>query len=203
MNLRDSLKGIIRSGRESFAQHDSTILIVTGLVGTAASMYLMHEATKKATKKIEAKEKELGRELTFKEKAKETYKDYAPAAIMLLASDSCIIAGHHKDISKGAAAYAAYRISEETVEKLDKQLDENLGERKAQKLRNEANEEKMREVPLPDDSAIIMTGNGNYLIFDMLSKRYFRSSIAAIQRGITNANQQMQDEMYLTYVRLP
>lgn len=199
MDVLDSLKKVVRPVHECFMQHDSTILIVTGLVGNAASLYLMHEASRKAEAKISLKEKELGRDLTLKEKVCETGKDYAAVAILMIASDACIIAGHHKDISKGAAAYAAYKISEETVERLDRQLDENLGERKAQKLRNAANEEKMNEVPIPRDDAIILTGNGTYLCFDRLSGRYFRSSIAAIQRAITNANQQLQDEMYLTY----
>ena len=199
MDIAESLKNIVRSGREAFSQHDSTILMITGLVGTAASVYLMHHATRKADAKIKEKEEELGRELTLKEKVSTTAKDYAGVGILMIASTGCIVAGHHKDISRGAAAYAAYKISEETVDRLDRQLEENLGERKAQKIRNAANEEKMREIPVPTEDTIIKTGNGNYLVFDRLSGRYFRSSIAAIQTGVTNANQQMQDEMYLTY----
>lgn len=202
MDVLSSLKGLVKTGRDAIGQHDTTILMVTGLIGSAASLYLMHQASRKADVKISDEEKKLGRELTLKEKVTLTYKDYAGVAILMVASDACIIAGHHKDISRGAAAYAAYKISEETVERLDKQLEENLGERKAQKLRNEANEEKMREIPVPRDDAIIMTGNGTYLCFDRLSGRYFRSSIAAIQNGIRNANQQLQDEMYLTYNEL-
>ena len=202
MDIVDSLKSVVRTGTEAFSRHDTTILMFTGLAGSVASLYLMHEATRKADAKIEAKEEELGRNLTFKEKVKETAADYAPVGILMVASAGCIVAGHHKDISRGAAAYAAYKISEETVDRLDRQLEENLGERKAQKLRNAANEEKMREIPVPTEDTIIKTGNGNYLVFDRLSGRYFRSSIAAIQTAVTNANQQMQDEMYLSYNEL-
>ena len=199
MDIVNSLKGIVRSGKEAFDQHDSTILMFTGLLGGAASLYLMHRATRKADAKIAEKEEELGRELTLKEKVCTTARDYAPVAILMVASTGCIVAGHRKDISKGAATYAAYKISEETIDKLDKQLEEQVGERKAQKIRNAANEEKMREIPVPTEDTIIKTGNGNYLVFDRLSGRYFRSSINAIQIAVTNANQQMQDEMYLTY----
>ena len=191
MDIVNSLKGTFRAGCEGFRQHDSTILIFTGFAGELASLYLMHQASRKAESKIIAKEEELERPLTMKEKFCETAKDYAGVAILTVASGACIFAAHHKDISKGAAAYAAYKISEE-----------NLGEHKAQKIRAAANEEKMRAIPVPKDDVIIMTGNGTYLCFDRLSGRYFRSSISAIKDAITNANQQLQDEMYLTYNEL-
>ena len=85
MDIVKSFKDILRSGRDNLARYDSTILMVTGLVGGAASLYLMHEATKKAETKIFAKQEELGRELTFKEKLSETWRDYAGVGILLLA----------------------------------------------------------------------------------------------------------------------
>lgn len=202
MDIIKSFKDIVRAGRENIYRYDSTILMVTGLIGGVASLYLMHEATKKAEAKIFERQEELGRELTLKEKFQETWRDYAGVGILMIASDACIFAGHHKDISRGAAAYAAYRISEETIEHIDKKLEEEVGERKAAKIRSSANEEKMREIPVPLDDAIILTGHGSYLCFDRLSGRYFRSSISSIKDAITNANQQLQDEMYVTYNEL-
>lgn len=199
MNLISSLKDMTKAIREPIMQHDTTILMITGIIGNAVALYMMHQVSRKADAKIKAKEEELGRELTFKEKFKETGKDYAVVAGLAIASDACILTGHHKDIAKGAAVYTAYRISEEAIDRLDRHLEEEVGERKAQKIRNAANEEKMREIPVPNEDVIIQTGCGHYLCFDRLSGRYFRSSIAGIQRGITNANQQLQDEMYLTY----
>lgn len=181
-------------------EHSPEILISTGVVGMATSTVLAVRATPKALQLIREKEEELGVvELTKKELVEATWKQYIPAVGVGAVSAACIVLGTSKNIKRNAALATVYALSENTLKEYQRKTREIVGVDKAREIESEVAKARVvkRETVIAetrDSEYVIHTGNGDTLVYDSLSGRYFRSSRNAIEAAVNCVNKQLNEE---------
>lgn len=187
--------------------HSPEILIGGGVVGMATSTILAVRATPKALELIEDKKYELDvEELTRKEIALATWKQYVPAIGVGVLSTACIVFGTTKSLKRNTALATVYALSESTLREYQKKTKEIVGEDKAREIDREVSKSRVKErlnekpviVESKDSEYVEHTGNGDTLIYDSLSGRFFRSSVNAVESAVNAINYSMMNEYIMT-----
>lgn len=180
-------------------KHTPEILTGIGIAGMVTTTVLAVKATPKALVLIEEKKKEEQKEkLTAVETVQATWKCYIPAAAVSLTSAACLIGASATNYKRNAALTAAYQLTKTTLEDYRGKVVEVVGEKKEHEIRDKIAQDKVKENPVQNNT-IVMTGNGNSLIYDSLSGRYFESSIEKIRKAQNDLNGQMIDgDMYVS-----
>ena len=186
-------------------EHNPEILVGLGVAGMMTSTVLAVKATPKALDIMEDKKADLGvTYLTRKEIAQATWKIYAPSIGVGLASAACIILGTSKSIKRNTALATVYALSESTLREYQSKAKEMLGEEKAAELDREVAKSRVRKrevttiVETEGSEYIHHTGNGDTLIYDTLSGRYFRSSMNAIESAVNLINKSLLNDYIMT-----
>jgi hypothetical protein len=135
-------------------------------------------------------------DLTLKEKALLTWKNYIPAAGMGLATIACIVAAHSIGEKRYSALAALYGLAETTITKYREKIIEKVGEKKEQELRGEIMQDKLDATPI-NNTQIIFTG-GDTLCYDGLSGRYFKGDIETVRRKMNDFNEDLLRCQYKT-----
>lgn len=182
--------------------HSPELLISAGVVGMASSTVLAVQATPRALQLMEDKKSEMGvTYLTKKEIVETTWKSYMPAAGLGVVSAACIILGTTKNIKRNTALATVYALSENTLREYQKKTIEVVGEEKAEEIKREVSKSRLRDdVEETNDNGdyITFTGNGDTLMYDTLSGRYFKSSTNAIDRAVNLINKHLLNEHMMT-----
>jgi len=188
-------------------EHSPEILIGAGVVGMATSSVLAVRATPRALELMEDKKAELGvTYLTRKEVAQTTWKQYIPAIGLGVVSASCIILGTSQNMRRNTALATVYALSESTLREYEVKTKELVGEEKAKEIDTEVNKSVAlkRQVQTNtiienrDSGYVAHTGNGDTLIYDSLSGRFFRSSVNAVERAVNSVNHSLNNEYIMT-----
>ncbi len=199
------IKNLINKVLNFTKEHNPEILVGLGVVGMATSTVLAVKATPKALEIMEDKKADLGvTYLTRKEIAQATWKLYAPSVGVGLASAACIILGTSKSIKRNTALATVYALSESTLREYKSKAKEMLGEEKAKELDREVSKARVRNrevttvIETEGSEYIHHTGNGDTLVYDSLSGRYFRSSRNAIESAVNSINKSLLNDYMMT-----
>ena len=165
------------------------ILVGIGLAGMLTSTVLAVKATPKALD-ILAQEEE---ELTTVEKVKKTWKCYIPATIGYCTSAACIIAATTTQNNRGAMLAGAYKLSESALLEYRNKVVEVVGEEKEKEIRDSIAQDRVDAQPV-----VTCLGKGDYLCYDMLSGRYFKSDIDRIQKVVNEMNYKLLNDNILS-----
>ena len=186
-------------------EHNPEILVGLGVAGMMTSTVLAVKATPKALDIMEDKKADMGvTYLTRKEIAQATWKIYAPSIGVGLASAACIILGTSKSIKRNTALATVYALSESTLREYQSKAKEMLGEEKAAELDREVAKARVRNrevttiVETEGSEYIHHTGNGDTLVYDTLSGRYFRSSMNSIESAVNSINKSLLNDYIMT-----
>lgn len=186
-------------------EHNPEILVGLGVTGMMTSTVLAVKATPKALDIMEDKKADMGvTYLTRKEIAQVTWKLYAPSIGVGLASAACIILGTSKSIKRNTALATVYALSESTLREYQSKAKEMLGEEKAAELDREVAKSRIRKrevttiVESEGSEYIHHTGNGDTLVYDTLSGRYFRSSMNSIESAVNSINKSLLNDYIMT-----
>ena len=186
-------------------EHNPEILVGLGVAGMMTSTVLAVKATPKALDIMEDKKADLGvTYLTRKEIAQATWKLYAPSIGVGLASAACIILGTSNSIKRNTALATVYALSESTLREYQSKAKEMLGEEKAAELDREVSKSRVKKrevttvVETEGSEYIHHTGNGDTLVYDSLSGRYFRSSMNAIESAVNLINKSLLNDYIMT-----
>lgn len=188
-------------------QHNPEIVVGLGVAGMITSTALAVKATPKAMQLIEDKKSELGvTYLTRKEIAEATWKQYIPAVGVGAVSIACIVLGTTKNIKRNTALATVYAISENTLKEYKAKTREIVGEEKAREIDTEVAKSRARSrsidnpvvIETRDSEYVINTGNGDTLIYDSFSGRYFRSSVNAVESAVNNVNKSLLNDYFIT-----
>lgn len=180
------------------------ILISAGVVGMTTSTVLAVRATPRALQLIKEKEQELETTmLTPKETIQAAWKPYIPAIGVGLVSASCIILGTSQNIKRNAALATVYAVSENTLKEYQRRTRAIAGEEKAREIETAVAKARIADakpviVDYDNSEYITNTGDGDTLIFDSFSGRYFRSSMNALDRAMNSINKSLLNEHYMT-----
>ncbi len=179
--------------------HSTTILTGVGAGGTIATAVLTGRASMKAARLID-EANELREEhrtengpddenspLTKVEVAKMLWRVYLPPVAAGVTTITAIVVANKISSKKIAALAVAGGISERALQEYKDKVVEKLGDRQDQKIRDEIAQDRVNRHP-PGSRELILAGTGEVLCYDMLTGRYFQSSVEEIKGAENKTN---------------
>ena len=193
-----NIKTMYKIAESTVRTNSPMILVGLSVAGVITTVVLAVKATPKALKIIEQKEIELFNEdkpLTKKEIIKNTWKCYAPTAIMGGMTIGCIIGANSIQQRRNAANASVYSITEAALKEYQAKVIETIGEKKEQDIRDKIAEDTITKNPVKN-SEIFITGKGDTLCYDNISGRYFLSNIETLRKVQNDYNQSLLSDMW-------
>jgi hypothetical protein len=182
--------------------NSTTILTAVGVVGTVSTAVLTGRASFKAAKLIDeekAVQFALWREgesdippaePTKLTKTRWVWKLYIPPVGVGVTTVASIIMANKISSKKIAALGVAAGISERALQEYKAKVVEKLGERQSTNIRDEIAQDRVTNNP-PKSGEVIMVGAGQVLCYDMLTGRYFNSTVEDIKRAENKVNYEL------------
>lgn len=191
---KPNMAALFKDLRTAVSKHSPELLTGLGIAGMITTTVLAVKATPKALDLIEEKREELelppSERLHPAEIIKAAWKPYIPAAVTGVTSVACLIGASSVNSKRNAALATAYNLSATALAEYKEKVLETVGEKKEQIIRNKVAEERINKDPV-NQSAIIVSGNGNTRCFDTITKRRFTSDIDTINRIVNELNRKM------------
>ena len=191
---KPNMAALFKNVKMAVSNHSPEILTGIGIAGMITTTILAVRATPKALELIDDKKNELGMYPTEKlhpiEVVKTTWKCYLPATIIGATSVACLIGASSVNSRRNAALATAYNLSASALTEYKTKVIETVGEKKEQLIRDKVAEERISKEPV-NQSAIIVSGNGNTRCFDTITKRRFVSDIESINKIVNELNRRM------------
>lgn len=191
---KPNMAALFKDLRTAVSKHSPELLTGLGIAGMITTTVLAVKATPKALDLIEEKREELdlapSERLHPAEIIKAAWKPYIPAAVTGVTSVACLIGASSVNSKRNAALATAYNLSATALAEYKEKVLETVGEKKEQIIRNKVAEERINKDPV-NQSAIIVSGNGNTRCFDTITKRRFTSDIETIKRIVNELNRKM------------
>lgn len=203
------LTGLIRQiNHVKFLVNDNSTTILTGMAvtGTVATAFLTARATFRAAALIARETQELNegddttngdvrivQELTFLSKAKLIWRLYITPIGIGITTITSIIVANKISSKKIAALTVASGISERALQEYKAKVVEKLGLRQEQKVRDEIAQERVNKNTVPKE--VILAGTGEVLCYDMMTGRYFQSTVEEIKRAENKINHELVNFM--------
>lgn len=192
---KPNVAAMLKSVKMAVSKHSPEILTGLGIAGMITTTVLAVKATPKALDLIAAAEDEKfdnghGEALTKLEVVKAAWKPYIPAAITCVTSATCLIGASSVHSKRNAALATAYNLSATALSEYKEKVIETIGEKKEHAIRDKVAEERITKEPV-NQSAIIVSGNGNTRCFDTITKRRFTSDIESIKSIVNELNRRM------------
>lgn len=187
--------------------NSTTILTGMGVSGTIATAYLTGRASFKAARIIQEENhmRELVAakdddnqvidldEITRFNKIKMVWRLYIPPVGVGITTIASIIVANKISSKKVAALTVASVISERSLQEYKAKVIEKLGERQSTAIREEIAQDRVTKYPIGQE--VILAGTGEVLCYDMLTGRYFQSSVEEIKRAENKINHQLVNFM--------
>jgi hypothetical protein len=176
-----------------------------GVAGTVSTAYMTGRATFKAAKILEkeqlliaSEEKEntdAPRVLTLPSKIKLVWRLYIPPVVVGASTIASIIMANRFASKKIAALTIASGISDRALQEYKEKVAQRLSENDRTKVRDEIAQDRVSKNP-PNGREIILAGTGEVLCYDMVTGRYFQSSVEEIKRAENKINHQLLNYMH-------
>ena len=154
-------------------KHGGTLLAIGASVGVVLTAIETGKATIKAEKLVELN-KDVP-EYGMKEKVKDCWQFYIPAAVLGAGTIGCIIGSNMLSRKEIASLSAAYMALGKSYQQYRRQVAERIGAEEEEKLRMEAAQEtKAEDVQRDKDGDVIR------LFYEPASKRYFHATMSRV-----------------------
>lgn len=186
-------------------RHAPTILASAGVVGTIGTAILSARGHAKAVDIVRELEKKEDKPLTFKEKAKATWKQYAPAVGTGVVTIACIVTGNRiaaKEIAVLSASAGFLLKNRDQLRAKYEELKSKVVEKAEEKGISSAElglEDKDRDVneyyekyKQRGHSSWEYTGDGTMRCIDLYSGRCFLSSPEAVRKAGEELNKMFE-----------
>lgn len=192
---KPNMAALFKSVKTTLSNHSPEILTGLGIAGMITATVLAVKATPKALDLIAEAENDKfdsgnREELTKLEIVKAAWKPYVPAVVTGASSVACLIGATSMNAKRNAALMTAYNLSATALSEYKEKVLETVGEKKEQIIRNKVAEDRVNKEPV-NQSAIIVSGNGNTRCFDTITKRRFISDIETIKKIVNELNRRM------------
>lgn len=188
---KPNFAGFFKSAKAAVSKHSPEILTGIGIAGMITATVLAVKSTPKALELLEEKKKEDGVDkLPPVEVVKTTWKCYLPTAITTVTSVACLVGASRENLRRNAALATAYKISETALTEYREQVVETIGEKKEQVVREKVNQKRLEQTPVTKNE-VYVTGDGDTIFLDPLSKRFFKSDIDRVRKVENALNKQM------------
>lgn len=203
------LTGLILKARHvKFLVNDNstTILAGMGVAGTVTTAYLTGRASFKAAQLIEKEKQELKvedsdngaivelKERTTLSKIRLVWRLYIPPAGVCAVTVASIIVGSKISSKKIAALTVASVTSERALKEYKSKVIEKIGDRENTKIRDDIAQDRVNKNPV-NPREVIIAGTGEVLCYDMVTGRYFQSTVEEIKRAENKINHELVNFM--------
>lgn len=181
-----------------FNKNKPGLLVGLGIGNMLGAIYLTSKCAPVAKERLDRLKKEQGvNKLAPIDVIKTAGPCYIPVILCATFGVSFIICGDHMNVTKGAAAMAAYTLSETALREYREQTKQLVGEKKEKDIRESVAKELVKNENT-NDKSIIITGNGEVLCKDAISGRYFKSDIEKLRRIENLLDRRMIDQMFVS-----
>lgn len=188
----------------------STILTGVGVAGTVSTAMLTVKATIQAMNKIDDERgKRIAKAMTMNPEAREEIKQtvelstkdkiklvapyYIPPVLSGTATITAIVMANRISASRAAALAAAYTLSENRYKEYREKVQERLTGPKAQAIDDSIAQDRVNTDPPPTNLVVI---EGEVLMKDKLTGRYFHSTVEKIRQGERAVNEELALSQY-------
>lgn len=195
--MNGKLTNVVNKTRNFLSKHSPEILVGIGVTGMVTSTVLAVKATPKALILLEQAKEDKGDLLSTIESVKVAWKPYIPAALLSIASISCIIGASAVNTKRNTALATAYAISERSLLTYRDKVIETIGEKKEKEIKDKVAQDTVDNKPV-SSSQVIITTKGNALCMDSISRRYFRSDLDNIRKIVNELNREMLTQNYVS-----
>lgn len=178
-------------------KNSPTILTGVSVAGVITTAVMTGKASIKANKIVEAECERCPEPMTKKEILNLTWKCYIPAAIMGVATVSCIIGANSINLKRNAALAGAYSLADKALKEYQSKVIDRMGKDRHKEIKEQINQEKIVRNPVSKNE-VILTGDGDSLCYDAYSGRYFKSDRESIRRALNTMSNRLMNEMFLT-----
>jgi hypothetical protein len=184
-------------------ENSTTILTGIGVAGTIATAYLTGKASFKAARFIDIETEGLAEQnggvlfshnLPLKDKIRLTWRLYIPPALMGMITVVSIVTANKIASKKIAALAFAAGLSDRTLQEYKDKVVQKFGDNKARNMHDEIAQDRIDGNPV-GGREVILAGSGDVLCFDMLTGRYFTSSVEDIKRAENKINHELNNFM--------
>ena len=185
---------------KTLKKHSPEILTGIGVASILGTAYTFTKGTIKAVRIVDAYKEENGipedEKLPAKELVKLTWKCYIPGAITAGAGIASVVGAAKVHGKRTAIATAACKATELAFDEYKHKVVETIGEKKEQSIKDSIADDKMEKNPA--SSAVIITGGGDTLCYDVRNDRYFMSTYDKIKRAENNVNRTLNMGDYIS-----
>lgn len=168
-----------------------TILTAIGGAGVVATTVTAVKATPKAIDILEEAKNAKGEELTTLEIVRVAAPVYIPSILLGVSTIACIFGANALNKRQQAALMSAYALANTTFKEYKSKVQELYGEEADTKVKNEIAKDKYEKVDSPKN-------DGLELFFDEFSGRFFRSTLAEVQRAEYDLNRDLTMQEWAT-----
>lgn len=177
------------NARKLVSRNASDLLLLGGVGCILGGGLLAIRRTPKAIQILE-KNKE---ESTIK-KAKKVAPLYIPSVLLTGVGIAQIVGSRNITNNKIAAMATAYTVSETAFKTYREKVKEIIEPEQYDKIKKEVASDRMKKDPI-GNKEVIMNVNGNVLIYDNMSGRYFKGNMDDIDKAVNMLNRRMMSEM--------
>lgn len=193
---KSNMKTFFRNVKMSASKHSPEILIGFGVAGFVTTTVLAVKATPKAMQLLdEAKKENDVDKLPPLEVVKVAWKPYIPAAVTGVVSIACVIGANSVNAKRNAALATAYQLSTAAINEYKDKVLETIGEKKEQSIREKISKDRIEKNPVSNNT-VYVTGDGDSLFLEPISKRYFKSDIERVRSVINTLNETMYNDPF-------
>lgn len=193
---KSNMKTFFRNVKMSASKHSPEILIGFGVAGFVTTTVLAVKATPKAMQLLdEAKKENDVDKLPPLEVVKVAWKPYIPAAVTGVVSIACVIGANSVNAKRNAALATAYQLSTAALNEYKDKVIETIGEKKEQSIREKISKDRIEKNPVSNNT-VYVTGDGDSLFLEPISKRYFKSDIERVRSVINTLNETMYNDPF-------
>ena len=190
-----NVRAIIRATGKWCKNNAGKIFAGCAIVTEFLGFWFMHKEAPIARDRLDA----LPEDAKWLDKVKAAGPVYLPALGMLVLSTGSIVGGCVAGERKAAILTSLYTASEAALRKYERKVVDTIGREKAQEIQDSIAKEYIAEnPPYVNGSKIYATGNGDKLIFDPLSGRYFTSEPAKVIAAMNKMNRRIISEMWVS-----
>lgn len=197
---KQNITGLVKTIQTSVVKHSPEILTGIGIAGMVTTTIFAVKVTPKALDLIAKAEDENdtygdGEPLTKIEIIRVAWKPYIPAALTCIASIACLIGASSVNFRRNAALATAYKLSEAALTEYKDAVIDTIGEKKEQAVKEKISKNRVEQNPVSNNT-IYITGDGDTLFLEPISKRYFYSDIEQVRSIINTLNEALYNDPF-------
>lgn len=185
------MEKLIHRSKLFLKRNSSTILTATGAVGVVATSVMAVKTTPKAMRLLNEAKEEKGEELTRFEAVRVAGPAYIPAILTGVGTIACIFVANALNKRQQAALMSAYALLDNSYKEYKVKVEELYGEEGRDRIREEIAKDKFEDAEME-------VSRDKQLFYDEFSRRYFESTIEAVQKAEYDLNRDIQTQGYAT-----